>query len=137
MDALRDLLACPGCGGVLAAGWRCSGCGTRYTAPDGVPNLRLSGDARTDAVRRFYECAPFPGYRPRETLASLYARAERSPFARLLDQMIPGDCRIAEVGCGTGQMSLYLARADRLVIGADLTRSALLLGQGAARRFGL
>jgi SAM-dependent methyltransferase len=34
-------------------------------------------------------------------------------------------------------MSLYLARADRLVIGADLTRASLLLGQEAARRFGL
>jgi SAM-dependent methyltransferase len=30
-----------------------------------------------------------------------------------------------------------LARADRVVIGADLTRAALLLGAAAARRFGL
>jgi SAM-dependent methyltransferase len=34
-------------------------------------------------------------------------------------------------------MSLYLTRADRLVIGADLTRASLLLGQGAAQRLGL
>src|ERR1700722_11689846 len=126
MDALRDLLACPACGGVLAADWRCRGCGAPYTAPDGIPDLRLGDDARTDAVRRFYEYAPFPGYRPRDSLASLYARAERSKFARLLD-----------IGCGTGQMSIFLTRADRLVIGADLTRASLLLGQGAARRFGL
>src|SRR5580692_11515699 len=137
MDALRDLLACPACGSVLAVGWRCTECGARYTAPDGIPDLRLGGDARGDAVRRFYEHAPFPGYRQRETLASLYARAERSAFARLLDEAIPGDARILEVGCGTGQMSLYLTRADRLVIGADLTRASLLLGQIAARRFGL
>jgi SAM-dependent methyltransferase len=137
MDALRDLLACPACGSALAAGWRCTECGARYTAPDGIPDLRLAGDARGDAVRRFYEQAPFPGYRPRESLASLYARAECSTFARLLDEAIPGDARILEVGCGTGQMSLYLTRADRLVIGADLARSSLLLGQIAARRFGL
>ena len=137
MDALRELLACPACGGLLAVGWQCGGCGTRYAAPDGIPNLRLGGDTRTDAVRRFYELAPFPGYRPRDSLASLYARAERSRFARLLDAAIPGDARIVEIGCGTGQMSLYLTRADRLVIGADLTRASLVLGQGAARRFGL
>src|SRR5258707_7711321 len=137
MDALRDLLACPACGGALAVGWQCRGCGARYTAPEGIPNLRLGGDSRTDAVRRFYECAPFPGYRPRDSLASLRARAERSKFARLLDEAIPGDARILEIGCGTGQMSLYLARADRLVIGADLTRASLLLGQDAALRFGL
>src|SRR5207249_5111115 len=68
---------------------------------------------------------------------SLHARAERSAFARLVQQAIPGDARIAEVGCGTGQMCLYLARAERLVIGADLTRAALALGAAAAERFGL
>jgi SAM-dependent methyltransferase len=78
-------------------------------------------------VRRFYEHAPFPGYPARDSLAWLRARAERSEFARLLDQAIPGDARILEIGCGTGQMSLYLARADRLVIGADLTRASLEL----------
>src|SRR5438128_2951364 len=137
MDALRDLLACPICGRALAISWQCERCGVRYTAPDGIPNLRLGGDARTDAVRRFYERAPFPGYGPRDSLSSLCARAERSKFARLLNEAIPGDARILEIGCGTGQMSLYLARADRLVIGADLTRASLELAVAAAHRFKL
>ncbi|HXI43003.1 MAG TPA: class I SAM-dependent methyltransferase [Bryobacteraceae bacterium] len=88
-------------------------------------------------MRRFYECAPFPGYPPRDTLAALHRRAQRSEFARLLDRAIPGDARVVEVGCGTGQMSLYLARADRVVIAADLTRASLLLGAAMAHRFGL
>ena len=122
---------------MLEADWSCRGCGARYQAPDGIPNLRLQSDPRTEAVRRFYEYAPFPGYPPRDNLASLRARAGRSEFARRLDQAIPGDARILEIGCGTGQMSLYLARADRVVIGADLTRASLLLGAAAARRFKL
>jgi SAM-dependent methyltransferase len=137
MDAFRELLACPACGGALSAEWLCSGCPARYSAPDGIPNLRLGHDLRIDAVRRFYERAPFPSYPPRDSLAWLRARAERSEFARLLDRAIPGDARILEIGCGTGQMSLYLARADRLVIGVDLTRASLRLGAAAARRFGL
>ena len=137
MDAFRDLLACPVCGGALAVTWQCEDCGARYAAPDGIPNLRLGGDARTDAVRRFYESAPFPAYGPRDSLSSLCKRAERSRFARLLNEAIPGDARILEIGCGTGQMSLYLTRADRRVIGADLTRASLLLAQQAAQRFGL
>jgi ubiquinone/menaquinone biosynthesis C-methylase UbiE len=136
-DALRQLLACPTCAGALSAGWTCAACAVSYASADGVPNLRVGGDARTDTVRHFYEEAPFPGYRERDTLASLRARAERSEFARLLDNAIPGDAAIVEVGCGTGQMSLYLARADRLVIGADLTRASLALGAEAARRFGV
>lgn len=108
-----------------------------YEARDGIPNLRLPGDTRTEIVRRFYERAPFPDYPPRATLSWLRARAERSEFARLLDEAIPGDARVVEIGCGTGQMSLYLARADRVVIGADLTRESLRLGVEAARRFEL
>src|SRR5262245_2419723 len=104
MDGFRDLLACPLCAGPLAADWSCSRCGTRFAVRDDIPNLRIPGDARTEAVRRFYDHAPFPGYAPRESLHALQARAERSVFARLLDRAIPGDARIVEVGCGTGQM---------------------------------
>ena len=137
MDDFLELLACPACKGVLTADWACHECGARYEAPGGIPRLRLASDERVEEVRRFYEHAPFPNYRKCETLSSLRARAERSKFARLLDQAIPGDARILEIGCGTGQMSLYLARADRLVIGADLTRMSLELGAAAAKRFQL
>src|SRR3984893_12464724 len=133
----RELLACPACADALAADWSCRGCGACFEAPDGIPNLRLPGDGRTDAVRHFYERAPFPGYPPQDSLQALHARAERSVFARLVDQAIPGDARIVDIGCGTGQMCLYLARPDRVVIGADLTRASLRLGASAARRFGL
>ena len=137
MTAIRDLLACPACGDRLAADWSCAGCGARFDVCDEVPSLRLPGDARTETVRRFYERTPFPGYPPRDSLERLRARAERSVFARLLDAAIPGDARIVEVGCGTGQMCLYLSRADRLIVGADLARASLALGAAAARRFGL
>ena len=93
MDASADLLACPACAGALAEDWSCRGCGARFDAPDGIPDLRLAGDARTETVRRFYERAPFPGYPPRDSLHALRARAERSDFARLLDEAIPGDAR--------------------------------------------
>jgi SAM-dependent methyltransferase len=130
------LLACPACHGALA-GRRCPACEIAYADDDGVLRLRAPGDARTEAVREFYEVAPFPGYPPRDSLTWLRARAERSAFARLLDQAIPGDARIVEVGCGTGQMSLYLARADRVVVGADLTLASLRLAEAARRRFEL
>jgi ubiquinone/menaquinone biosynthesis C-methylase UbiE len=129
------LLACPSCGGDFSAEWSCSACGAHFDAPDGIPNLRLSGDGRVEAVRAFYAAAPFPGYPPRDSLATFRARAERSHFAQLLDRSIPGDARIAEIGCGTGQMSLFLARADRTIVAADLSRPSLVLAADAARRF--
>src|SRR5881409_619922 len=118
MDRFRELLACPACADRLAADLSCRGCGAQFEAPEGIPRLRLPGDARTDVVRHFYEHTPFPGYPAHDSLHALRTRAERSVFPRLLDQAIPGDARIADVGCGTGQMCLYLARADRVVVGA-------------------
>ncbi|HEY0646838.1 class I SAM-dependent methyltransferase [Phenylobacterium sp.] len=136
LGAFEGLIACPACGGALKA-LACPACAATYADDDGVLRLRAPADARTETVRAFYEAAPFPGYPPRDSLAWLRARAERSAFARLLDQAIPGDARIVEVGCGTGQMSLYLARADRVVVGADLTLASLRLAEAARRRFGL
>jgi 2-polyprenyl-3-methyl-5-hydroxy-6-metoxy-1,4-benzoquinol methylase len=132
-----DLLACPVCRRALAADLTCRACHAAYAEDAGVVRLRVAGEARTEVVRQFYERAPFPGYPPRDSLAGLRARGDRSDFARLLDHAIPGDARILEMGCGTGQMSLYLARADRQVVGADLCLASLRLGAAAACRFGL
>ncbi len=138
---LEELLACPACAGTLRffeSSSTCGDCGAVYQTKDGVARLRQACfDERTDRVREFYAAAPFPGYRPKDTLGSLRARAERSDFARLLDRAIAGDARIVEVGCGTGQMSLFLASGDRTVIGADLTLASLELAASAARRFGV
>jgi SAM-dependent methyltransferase len=142
--AIAGLLACPACHGALTEGTaplephlRCAACGADYPVRQGIPDLRVPSDATTETVRAFYTAAPFPGYPPRDSLESLRARAGRSEFARLLDRAIPGDARVVEIGCGTGQMSLFLATADRVVVGADLTRASLELGAAAAARFGL
>jgi 2-polyprenyl-3-methyl-5-hydroxy-6-metoxy-1,4-benzoquinol methylase/uncharacterized protein YbaR (Trm112 family) len=137
MGDWRQLLACPACRGGLRTDFSCSDCGRAYPAPDGAPSLMLAPAARVETVRRFYEAAPFPGYPPNDSLSWLRRRAERSPFATLLEQAIPGDARVLEIGCGTGQMSLYLARADRLVVGADMTAASIGLAASAARRFGV
>jgi SAM-dependent methyltransferase len=99
--------------------------------------MRSSENQRTDAVRRFYSETPFPGYGARETLATLRERAARSDFARLLDAAIGPDARVLDLGCGTGQMALYLAGAERRVVGADIARPSLALAVRAARRFGV
>ena len=137
MTGFREWLACPACRGGLSDEWVCCVCGARFETADGILNLRLEGSLRTDAVRAFYSRAPFPGYPPHDTLATLRAAAGRDRFVQLLDRAIAPDAAIAEVGCGTGQMSLCLARGDRIVIAADLSRASLRLGADAARRYGV
>src|SRR5256886_8475521 len=137
LEEALELLACPRCGGRLRTPLQCTACGAEYGAAGGIPELRLPADPPTEAVRDFYAQAPFPGYPPRDSYPWLRGRAGRSELARLLDEAIPGDARVAEVGCGTGQMSLFLATANRLVIGADLTRASLELAEDARRRYGV
>src|SRR5438045_6082561 len=133
--AFIPLLPCPHGRSRLDDSLRCAGCGSGHACERGIPDLRLPADPRTEKVRDFYSAAPFPAYPESDSLPALRARAERSEFARLLDQAIPPDARILEMGCGTGQMSLFLAGADRLVIGADLTRASLELAEAARRRY--
>jgi SAM-dependent methyltransferase len=136
-----ELFACPRCSGALALrggeALSCKACAIDYAIAEGIPDLRLPADARTEAVRAFYDVAPFPGYPPRDSMSALRARAGRSDFAQLLDAAIPGDARVVELGCGTGQMSLFLASADRAVVGADLTRASLRLAEEHARAWGV
>jgi len=67
----------------------------------------------------------------------LRARAARSEFARLLDDAIPPDALVLEIGCGTGQLSLFLASSGRTVVGADFARPSLRLARDAAVRYGV
>src|SRR5467141_2070954 len=133
MQSSDAFLACPRCTGPLLA-LSCAACPAQYAAPGGIPALRLPADERTDRVRNFYAQAPFPGYPARDSLSALRERASRSAFARSLDAALPGDASIVEMGCGTGQLSLFLASADRIVVGADLSRPSLELAQDAAER---
>ena len=135
MQSFDELLACPRCRGPLVH-LRCARCAVAYPAPGGIPDLRLRDD-RVEPVRTFYLQAPFPGYPPRDSLSSLRARAGRSAFAQLLDRSIDGDAAVLEIGCGTGQLSLFLATAERRIVGADLSRRSLELAEDARRRYGI
>ena len=137
---LLALLACPRCRAPLrerpgAVG--CTGCGRSFEVEGGIPCLRGALDPPGEEVREFYSVAPFPGYPERQGYDALRARARRSAFARLLDEAIAPDARVLDVGCGTGQLCLFLATGDRLVVGADVTRASLALAAEAAQRFGL
>jgi 2-polyprenyl-3-methyl-5-hydroxy-6-metoxy-1,4-benzoquinol methylase len=137
---LLAVLACPRCRAALRArpgAVGCPACGASFDVEGGIPRVRGALDPRADEVRQFYSVAPFPGYPPRHGWAALRARARRSDFARLLDEAIAPDARVLDMGCGTGQLSLFLATGDRLVVGADVTRASLALAADAARRFGV
>lgn len=83
----------------------------------------------TAEVKSFYEKTPFPNYDGIESVQDLIKEAEKGIFARLLNEQIPFDSKVLEVGCGTGQLSNFLSAAQnkRFVIGTDICHHSLTL----------
>jgi carbamoyltransferase len=117
---------------------------TRYPVEDGIPRLFLPTDDReldgasvTDIVKKFYEKTPFPNYDDVDNVRALLEKAGRSAFARLLNEQIPFDARVVEIGCGTGQLTNFLSIAHRSVVGTDMCLNSLTLAQKFKETHGL
>ena len=92
----------------------------------------------TDIVKEFYEETPFPNYDGLDTRDSLRKKARSSVAGQLLDEQISKDATILEVGCGTGQMTNFLAMTwGRTVVGSDICFNSLRLATGFRDRFAI
>jgi SAM-dependent methyltransferase len=135
-----DLFVCPACRAELRLSNEsqqvlCENGQHVIESDQGIPLLFWPNDwnAQTDVteiVKAFYEENPFPGYEDVDSSWSLREKARKGIFGRLLDEQMPHDSRILEVGCGTGQLSNFLGMTwGRTVFGADLCLNSLKLGQ--------
>ncbi len=134
------VLVCPVTGETLEpvdGEWVSEG-GRKYAVDDGIVRTFVEVDgtaaSATDTVQSFYEEAPFPNYNDFDTISSFVKQAEQGIFARMLKEQIPVGSTILEVGCGTGQLSNYLAATSlNRVYGADMTLHSLQLGSRFAK----
>ncbi len=146
VDFLHEALVCPcGSGNPLhrSGPELTARCGHRFPITDGIPQLFWPHDTLndpgdvTERVKAFYEETPFPNYDDQESVRSLIEKARRGAYARDLDQAIPYNADVLEVGCGTGQLSNFLGVSCRRVIGVDLCLNSLRLGEQFRREQGL
>lgn len=139
------LLRCPKCAGRLQPAdgiLSCHHCALTFGIDSDIPLLfwsdaDVSPEDVTDRVKAFYEQTPFPDYEEFDDLASLLEKARNGIFARLLDEQIPFGSRVLECGCGTGQLSNFLAIAHRSVIGTDMCVNSLRLAEEFRNRHNL
>src|SRR5262249_55486319 len=81
--------------------------GTNYHGQEGIPSLFVATDAKkagedvTEMVKAFYEKTPFPNYDDLDNQRDLLEKARAGMFARLLNEQIPYNARVVEIGCGT------------------------------------
>jgi len=146
-DRFEELLCCP-CGsgsqlkktdGAFVAG----ACGHKFPLTDGIPQLYWPHGAAghpgdvTEQVKAFYEETPFPNYDDHDSVRSLIEKARQGLYARELDEAIPYNSSVLEVGCGTGQLSNFLGISCRRVVGTDLCLNSLRLAENFRREHGL
>jgi 2-polyprenyl-3-methyl-5-hydroxy-6-metoxy-1,4-benzoquinol methylase len=129
----QNEICCPNCGDdlIMSESIICSKCSTKYNINNGIPLLFLpnnwDSEDVTGRVKSFYEETPFPNYEDMENTGDLIQKAERGIFAKLLNEQIPFNCKVLEVGCGTGQLSNFLGIAQRKVTGTDICLNSLIL----------
>ena len=114
----------------------------RYDIDGGILRLFVAEDEAepqtsvTGTVQAFYEDAPFPNYNEFDSLDSFLQRAVEGLFTNLLSRQIPIGARVLEVGCGTGQLSNYLAATCMAhTYASDMTVASLRLGQAFAAKY--
>ncbi len=95
-----------------------------------VPNFITEDlDKLTDKMSEFYDEVKFPNYDDCEDYASLYDKGTSNLFTNRIDQELSYGINILELGCGTGQLSLFLARGNRNIFGVDISNGSLSLGE--------
>ena len=109
----------------------------KFFLKDDIPNFFVN-DPETDEItnkqKEFYEDVKFPNYDDLDDFSSLIKKSEKSIFAKQLDKQLPHSSKIIEIGCGTGQMSNFLSRHNRIIVGTDISKSSLILANNLKKK---
>jgi SAM-dependent methyltransferase len=140
-----DCIRCPHAGEplTLAGEYLVSPSKRRYVVEDGIPLLYADESEQaavgvTHTVRDFFEETPFPNYNDFDSIDTFVRKADEGVFARLLRTQLPPSARVLEIGCGTGQLSNYLAATtESKLYATDMSLASLHLGHDFARRNGI
>jgi len=121
----------------------CETCAHAFPIVDDIPQLFWPHEKIddpndvTNMVKAFYEETPFPNYDDHDSVRSLINKSRRGAYARRLDETIPYNSAVLEVGCGTGQLTNFLGISCRHVIGTDICLNSLRLGESFRKEHGL
>ena len=100
---------------------------TLYKKFSNIPDLYLSEKSDLSNIQSdFYNDVKFPNYDDIENYGSLIDKANKSIFAKMLDDEIPMGCSVLEAGCGTGQLSIFLSRYNRQIHAIDISKGSLI-----------
>ena len=96
---------------------------------NGIYSLEIK-DHYTKKVTDFYNIKPFPNYKNEDNKFTILNKGDKNLLAKQFKKFIGFNKDILEVGCGTGQFSVYFAlQTNNRVIGLDPTIESLKLAK--------
>jgi len=107
----------------------------KYPVKFGIPCLFVEKNEnkknvlKLNNVKNFYTKYPFPNYNDFDNIELFLRKAKNHHFSKLISEQIGENKKILEVGCGTGQLSNFLAATtfSKQVYGTDLSINSLKL----------
>lgn len=101
---------------------------------DGIKLSKIT-DEIAKKVTSFYTTKPFPNYKINDDKISVSERGNRNYLASKFKQFVGYNKKVLEVGCGTGQLSIYFSTGNNnLIVSLDATLESLKIAKEFANK---
>jgi len=101
---------------------------------DGIFRFDIN-DSETKKVTNFYKESPFPNYKSDDDKSTILEKGNRNYLTNQFKKFAGYKKNILEVGCGTGQFSIYFAiGTNNKIVGLDPTIYSLKLAANFAKK---
>lgn len=101
----------------------------KYQNIDGILSFEIK-DIETNKVTNFYKETPFPNYKENDNKQTILEKGNKNFLANQFKKFIGYKKNVLEVGCGTGQLSIYFSiGANNNIVGLDPTIESLKLAK--------
>ena len=95
-------------------------------------------DVETKKVTEFYKITPFPNYKDNDNRQTILEKGDKNILANYFKRFIKKKKKILEVGCGTGQLSIYFALGtNNEIVALDPTIQSLKLAKNFSTKSGI
>ena len=99
-----------------------------------IPCFKLN-DKSTKKVTEFYKISPFPNYKDTDDKSTILEKGNKNLLAVQFKKNIGYQKNILEVGCGTGQLSIYFSiGTNNNIVGLDPTIESLKLAHKFSKK---
>ena len=105
-----------------------------YIVNDEIICLEIK-DISTKKVTEFYKKTPFPNYKKDDNRSTILQKGDKNILASQFKQFSGYKKNILEVGCGTGQMSIYFCiGSNNNIVGLDPTIESLRIAKNFSNK---